>query len=168
MKLPSNILNLLKESGLSYELIEHRTVFTAQDKGATLKINPKAIGKTLAVKLGNKYALVVLPANRNLDKNAFKKVVNGYFKKIGEKAVKDLDFTKEQWINKNLKGSKAGAIPPIGRLWKLPTFADRALLQNSKIIINGGAHELSLKLSSSAYRKLLPDLVIGSFSKIRK
>ncbi len=151
-------IDFLGSSRLKYELIEHRTVYTAFDKAATLKVPLKTVGKTLAVKLDPPTggpALVLISANKNLDKGKLKKTAK----------AKKIDFLKEAWMKRNLKGIKIGAIPPFGNLWKLPTFTDRALFQNPKIIVNSGDYNWSIKLNPSLLKKIIPDLVIGNFSK---
>jgi len=79
-----------------------------------------------------------------------------------------VDFVKEVWMKKNLKGVKVGAIPPFGNLWRLPTFVEKSLLQNPKIIVNGGDYNWSIKISPAVLKKIIPNLVVGSFSQSRK
>ncbi len=154
---PQKVIRLLERAKVKYEPVEHRTVYTAFDKAATLRVPLKVIGKTLAVKLDKNPALVLIPANKNLDKEKLKKVAR----------AKKVDFLKEVWMKKNLKGIKIGATPPFGNLWKLFTFVDRALFQNTKIIINSGDHSWSIKITPNSLKKIIPDLILGSFSKSR-
>jgi prolyl-tRNA editing enzyme YbaK/EbsC (Cys-tRNA(Pro) deacylase) len=170
MAIPKKLLKFINSAKVKYEPVEHRKVFTAYDKAATLKAPQKIIGKTLVAKLdpegkplasygaGKTPALVLIPANKNLDIQKFKKVTG----------AKKIDFIKEAWMKKNLKGVKIGAIPPLGNLWGFPTFADKTLLKEPKIIINAGDYNWSIKISSAVLKKLIPDLVIGSFSQTRK
>ena len=163
MAIPSKVLKFLEEAKIKYEPVGHRTVYTAYDKAATLKIPEKIVGKTLVVRLGRVIGLVLIPANRNLDKGKLKKIAHplyGYPKKI--------DFVTEAWMKKNLKGVKVGAIPPFGNLWRLPTFIDRSLLKAPKIYINGGDYNWSIKISGASLKKLIPDLIAGNFGKTRK
>jgi prolyl-tRNA editing enzyme YbaK/EbsC (Cys-tRNA(Pro) deacylase) len=157
MPISKKLTKLLEEKKIKYEPIEHRTVYTAYDKAATLKIPEKIVGKTLTVKLDKNYGLVLIPANKNLDKAKFKKIAK----------VKSVDFAKEVWIKKNLKGVKVGAVPPLGNLWKLPTFIDRFLMNQSKIIINGGDYNWSIKINSAVLKKIIPDLITGGLTKPR-
>lgn len=168
MPIPKKLIKFLERSKTKYEAIRHRTVYTAYDKSATLRIPQKIIGKTLAVKLDRNFALVLIPANRNLENAKLKKLVNATRKKIGEKAIKAIDFATEAWLKNNLKGVKVGAIPPFGNLWGLPIFIDRSLLNNPKIIINAGDYNWSIKMSSANFKKLIPDSIIGQISKARK
>lgn len=155
MPIPQKIIKFLEKAKIKYEPIEHRTVYTAYDKAATLKVPQKIIGKILVVKLEKTPALVLIPANKNLDIPKLKKIAK----------AKNLVFIKEIWMKKNLKGAKAGAIPPFGNLWNLPTFVDRSLMRKEEIIVNGGDYNFSIKLNPADLKKLIPDLKIGNFSK---
>ena len=157
MPIAKRLEKFLKENKIKAEPIEHRMVYTAFDKATTLKVPEKIVGKTLTLKIDKGYALALIPANKNLDKTKFKKVAK----------VKNVDFVKEAWIKKNLKGVKVGAVPPFGNLWKLPTFIERSLMHLPKIIVNGGDWKNSIKISPTIFKKSTPDLVIGNFSKVR-
>lgn len=169
MSIPKKLQKFLDNNKVKYDLIKHRIVYTAFDKAQTLRIPQKIVGKTLVVKFnpigksaasygaGKNYALVLIPANKNLDKGKFKKVAK----------VKNIDFVTENWVKKNLKGVKIGAVPPFGNLWKLPTFIDRSLMKQSKIIVNGGNWNWSIKISPTVFKKAISDFNIGSFSKSR-
>lgn len=158
MPIFKKLIKFLEENKVKYESVKHRTVYTAQDKAATLKVKPNIIGKTLVLKLDKRISIVLIPANKNLDKNKFKKVAK----------AKKLDFVSERVMKNQLKGVKIGAIPPFGNLWRLPTFIDKSLILNKKIIVNGGDYNFSIKISPAAFKKLIPDLIIGNFSKSRR
>jgi len=186
MATPQKIIKFLENSKTKYELLKHKTVYTAYDKAATLKVPEKIVGKTLVVKLdpagkssvshgaSRGMALVLIPANKNLDKQKLRKIAKAKSVDASTSSVSTLsscrrvDFVKENWMKKNLKGVKIGAIPPFGVLWKLPTFIDRGLLQNPKIIINSGDYNYSIKISPAVLKKIIPDLITGNFSVARK
>jgi len=169
MSIPQKIQKFLEKNKTKYEPTEHRTVYTAYDKAATLKVPEKTIGKTLIMKIdpigkpsasygaSKNYVLVLIPANKNLDKVKLRKTAR----------AKSVDFAKEAWAKKNLKGVKVGAVPPFGNLWKLPTFIDRSLINQPKIIINGGDYNWSIKINPTVLKKIIPDLIISSLSKTR-
>jgi Ala-tRNA(Pro) deacylase len=144
MPLPGKVIKFLEKAGVKYEVVEHRKVFTAHDKAATLKVHPKIVGKTLAIKIDKQLALVLIPANRNLDKKKLAKLSK----------AKKIDFASEKIIKSKLKGIKLGAIPPFGNLWKISTFSDKSLLKNPKIILNGGDYLRSLKMSPAAFKNI--------------
>ena len=167
MAVSKKIIKYLASAKVKPEIIPHKIVYTAHDKAKTLRVLEKEIGKTLVLKFDGQVGFALIPANKNLDKGKFKKIVNHWRKKKGEKLVKTVNFAKENWMKKKLVGIKVGAIPPFGNLWKFPTFADRAILKNSKIIVSAGNYQESLKITPSNLKKLIPDLVSGTFSKKR-
>ena len=166
IKIPAKVSKFLERQG-KHEILKHKKVFTAYDKAATLKIPEKMVGKTLVVKLDRDLALVLVAANKNLNKVKLKILVNETRKKAGGKLVKSIGFATEVLIKKNLKGVKVGAVPPFGALWKLPTFVDGGLMKNPKIIVNSGNHSRSLKINPTIFKKL-PSGIIGSFSQPKR
>jgi Ala-tRNA(Pro) deacylase len=155
MAIPKKILNFLEKAKIKYEIIKHKTVFTAFDKSQTLKVPEKIVGKTLILKANNSLVFVLIPANRNLDLKKIKK-------KIGKVKI---ELASERLIKKKIKGVKVGAIPPFGNLWKCQTLFDNSIKKEKEIILNGGDWNFSIKVLTKDLKKLVPDVVFGSFSK---
>ena len=166
MTVSKKLIKFLEDKKIKYELLEHRVVYTGHDKAATLRIEPKMVGKTLVIKFDKGYGLVLIPVNKLLCLKKAKKSINAWLKKKEQKSIKKIDFVKESWMKKNLKGVKVGAVPPFGEIWKLVTFVDRSLMKSKKLIVNAGDYSLSFKLSPSNLKKV-DDLVETSFSKPR-
>ena len=120
------------------------------------------------MKMDRMFAIVLIPANKNLDKEKLKKAVNAKLKKEGKKLIKKIGLATENWMKKNLKGIKIGAVPPFGSLWKLPTFVDKGLTKNPKIIVSAGDYNYSFRISSAGLKKLVPDIIMATFSRARK
>ena len=166
--LPKTIQNFLEKNKIKYEVIEHKTVFTALDKAATLRVKPAIVGKTVVVAFdGQNHALALIPANKNLDKAKILAAANKIRPKVGLKNLKKADFAKEPWVKAHIKGIKIGTTPPLGALYDLPLFLDSTLAKQSKIIINGGDYTLSLKISPTSLVKL-ENTIKGSFSQAKK
>lgn len=157
IKIPKKVSNFLEKTKTKHGLMAHRTVYTAHDKAATLKVKAGAVAKVLAVKTDGELALAVIDGNRNLDVNKLLKLA---------KAEK-IDFAKEKIIGETFKGIKPGAIPPFEGLWNLKVFCDRKLLEVSKIFLSGGNYETSIKITPAAFKKINSDMAIGNFSVAR-
>jgi len=168
MSIPKKIIKYLEEAKLKYEPIEHKTVYTAFDKARTLKIKTNIIGKTLILKTDKDLIVCLISANKNLDKNKFKKAINLKRKKLGQKSIKKIEFVSERVMKNKFKGVKIGTIPPFGSLWQLQTFIDRSFLKNPKIILSAGDYNWSIKITPKSFKKLIPDLIAGNVSKKRK
>ena len=190
MAIPKKVINFLEKGKVKYEAIGHRTVYTAFDKAKTLKRGPlaggwgggrrpeKMVGKTLILKTDGKLAMVLIPANKNLDLQKFKKLAKALpaacLPDRPGRQVKKIDFASERLIKNKFKGVKVGAIPPFGLqparhpTKKILTFIDKSLLKNPKIIANGGDYNFSIKISSNQLKKILPDAIFGNFSEKKK
>ncbi len=166
MKIPSKIIKFLDRNKIKYGIVNHRTVFTAHDKAATLKVKPNLIGKTLVLKTDKDLTVFLIPGNKNLDKNKAKKEINNWRKGQGLKPAKNVDFISETVMKNKFKGIKIGALPPFGEIFKLPTLIDRGLLKEKNIFVNSGIYEFSFKVSPKIFEKL-ENCKIGVFSKAK-
>ena len=166
MPVSSKIIKYLDENKYKYEIIEHKTTYTAWDTSQTKKIKPQEVTKALIMRADNDYVLALLPANRNLDKQKLLKIINVARKKIGAKTYKKIDFAKEAWMKKNLPG-KVGAVPPFTKLLKIEIFIDSLLAKNKKIYLGSGEYVYSVRVTASQYLKI-ENPVKGSFSKSKK
>ena len=154
---PKKVEDFLKKNAAKFELINHKTVFTAFDKAQTLKIKPAIIAKVLVLKAGNEIAMALIPGDKNLDFDKLQKAAK----------LKKLDFVKEAVIKNKFKSVDPGAIPPLCELWGMRVFADRTLMGQTKIILAAGSYEWSIKMTPAAFRKITPGLVIGNFAKAK-
>ena len=169
MAVSKKIISFLEKNKVKYEILKHRTVYTAFDKAKTLKIPEKMVGKTLVLKTDGKLAMVLIPANKNLDLQKFKKLAKALpaacLPDRQGRQVKKIDFASERLIKNKFKGVKVGAIPPFGNLWGIRTFIDNSLMREKEIILNGGDYNFSIKLKSKEIKKLVPDSIFGNFGK---
>lgn len=167
MAILKDLQKMLEKNKIKHEVIDHRTVFTALDNARTQHINPKEVVKTLVMRIdAKKHILALIPADKNLDKKKLLKEVNKWLKKEGEKAVKAVEFAKEAWMKKNVKG-KVGATIPLGSLNNMTAFIDRSLLKNKNLIINSGDYEKSVKIATKKFIDM-EEMVKGAFSEAKK
>lgn len=164
--IPSKVLKFLEKSRVKFEPVKHKTVYTAYDKAATLRIKPNIVGKTLVLKTDSDVTMVLIPGNKNLDKVKFQKVLNIWRKKQGMKLVKKIDFISETVMKNKFAGIKLGAIPPFGKLFGLPAFIDKELTKEKNILVNTGIYEESFKVSPKIFDKL--ETITGVFSKAKQ
>lgn len=172
MPISKKIADYLAKNRYKYEIIEHRTTYTAWDTAQTEKVKPQEVGKALIMKADNDYFVALIPSNKNLDKKKLLKVINARIKKEhsfanasageGKKACKKIDFAKEAWMKKNLPG-KVGATSPFAGLTGLEIYFDNALKKNKKIYLGSGEYTASIRISVSQYLKIEKP-VMGNFS----
>lgn len=167
MPMLKSLQNLLEKNKVKHEVVDHKTAYTAMDSAQTQHINPREVVKTLVMKVNpRKYVLALIPANKNLNKEKFLKEVNKWLKKGGEKTVKTVEFAKEAWMKKNIKG-KIGATVPMGSLNKIAAFIDKNLLKQKNLVINTGDYEKSIKLATKKFLEL-EEMIKGNFAEAKK
>lgn len=157
MAISKKVLDYLKKKKYKFEIIEHKTTYTAFDTARTTqkqekKVKPEEIAKALVVKMDKDYAVALVPAPKRLDKKKLLKVVNTVRKKNKEKSYKSLNLTKEAWMKKNIPG-KVGAIPAFRELLGLDIFIDAALARQKNIFVGSGEYEFSIKVPTKEYIK---------------
>lgn len=159
-KISKKVISYLEKNKYKYEIIKHRTTFTAWDTAQTEKVKPQEVAKTLVMKVDNDWVLAMLPSGRNLDK----KVLLGLIKKKNsEKSVKKLDFADEKWLKKNMKLGKLGAIPPFKELLKKELYLDKLMAKEKKVYVSSGEYDASFRLPMSQFLKIEKP-ILGNFS----
>lgn len=166
MAISKKIIGFLNKEKYKYQIIEHRTTYTAWDTAQTEKVKAQEVVKVLVLKLDKDYAVALVPGNKNLDKQKFLKVYNAIQKKNDLKSAKKVEFAKEVWMKKSLPG-KVGATPPFSSLLKLQIFSDKGLMKNKKVYFNSGEYEFSFLISAKEYLKK-ENPVLGVFSAKKK
>jgi len=130
----------LKQHAVSFTVLGHEPVFTSEQAAAARGTSLASGAKALVVKAGEKFVLLVLPADRKLDSRKARDTLG----------VKSLRFASKEEIQ-SLTGLQPGAIPPFGSLFQLPTYCDPALGENPSINFNAGDHAVSIQMSYSDY-----------------
>lgn len=153
MPIPKKLLNHLEKNKIKYEILSHKTVYTAYDLANTLKRKLSEIAKTLVVKADKDYYLVIIPAHYRLDLNKLKKLLQS----------KKIEIAKENIMQKVFK-VKPGAITPFGSIHKVGVVVDRALLKTQQVILGAGSFTESLRLKIKDFLKL-EDPTLGNFGK---
>jgi len=179
----------LDESGVKYEVAEHRTVYTAYDVAATMKIKLNQVAKSLLIKFnkpfitGEKpYAIVVVPADKNIDLKKLVKVVSAQAVELNKKLrlakpekgkkplidiynkVSKVSIPKEGEMKLKFKVIP-GAMAAFGSIYKLPVFVDKAV--KGSLVFSSGSFEESIKMRAGDFVKTEEGLT-GNFSVAKK
>jgi Ala-tRNA(Pro) deacylase len=139
-----NIINILKENDISYEVYEHEPVYTNPTMALALNVSESETVKSLVLMTREmKMVVLVLPGNQKVD---WKKAAAG----IGTKKV---SFAKPEQVLEKV-GCEVGCVPPFGQLTELPVFMEKELLKKEFVYFNPGVHHKSFKIKSWDLKKL--------------
>lgn len=143
--IPAKVKKFLDQNKVKYQVLKHRTVYTAYDLAQTLKKKLNEVVKALVIKLDKGHAIVLLPASHQVDFKALKKALG----------AKKVDIDKENVMTKLFK-VKPGAISAIhGPLNKIPVYVDKAVLKAQKVVAQAGSFEESLHLKAKDLIKVV-------------
>ncbi|MHC4396507.1 MAG: aminoacyl-tRNA deacylase [Planctomycetota bacterium] len=144
------VIKFLDESGVKYEVTEHKPAFTAQRMAAVAHEPGKFVAKPVIVNADDKYLMCVLAACYKIDLGTLKKQLG----------AKKLELANEKDMGKMFSDCELGAEPPFGNLYDLPTIMDKALEADDHIMFQAGTHDKAVRISMADYIKLVKPKVL--------
>jgi len=144
MPVPSRIRDFLDSENVSYEELRHPPAFTGQEVAHELHLSGKQCAKTVVLEGDGRLAMAVLPASNRLNLQDLKAVME----------VEHLEMLAESALNKLFPDCQAGAIPPLGRLYGMEVWVDRAVCDSEHIVFCAGTHEDCIRMKYSDFAKL--------------
>ncbi len=135
--------NWLRDSGVPVTVLHHEPVYTSEQAAAVRGTSLASGAKALVVKAGERFVLLVLPADRKLDSRRARE----------QFGVKALRFATREEVE-HLTGLQPGSIPPFGSLFRLSTYCDPALADNPSINFNAGDHRISIQMAYQDYLRM--------------
>jgi len=159
MAIPKKLLNHLDKNKIKYDVLEHKTVYTAYDLAQTMKRKLQEIAKTVLIKADKSYYLVVVPAHYKLDFAKIKKLLK----------VKKIKIAKEGEMKTKFK-VKPGAITPFGTIHKVGVVVDKSLLKVRDVIFGAGSFTESIVMKPKDFMELedAQKAAIGKRDKSKK
>jgi Ala-tRNA(Pro) deacylase len=133
----------LTTAGVPFTVLRHRPVFTSEEAAAVRGVPLASGAKALVLKAGERFVMVIVPANRKLDSKKAREVLG----------VKALRFATREEVEE-LTGLQPGSIPPFGSLFGLPTHCDPALGEQPTINFNAGDHAISVQMMHADYLRV--------------
>jgi Ala-tRNA(Pro) deacylase len=141
---PAKISKYLQKLKIKYKLIRHKTVYTAHDAAATMKVKLGEVAKTLHVIADKNNFLVVLPASHSLDLQKLKKVLK----------AKKLEIAKEKIMAKVFKLKNGPLVPLSGFYKNVPILVDRSLTKVKRVIFSAGTFKDSIEVKIKDFLKI--------------
>jgi prolyl-tRNA editing enzyme YbaK/EbsC (Cys-tRNA(Pro) deacylase) len=87
----------LEQRGSAFELLPHQQAYTSTDEARALGIDAGEVLKTLAVRTGPRYALVVIPASRRLDLHLVRDALGDHHARLASEEELGRDFAATSW-----------------------------------------------------------------------
>ena len=145
-----SLTEYLDNNRVPYLVITHSPAYTAQGIAGLTHISGKELAKTVIVKLDEKLAMAVLPANFNVDLAVLRRALK----------ARTIALAAEEELEDRFAECETGAMPPFGNLFGLPVFADVNLATDKEIAFNAGTHQELIRMSWDDFKRLAEPMVI--------
>ena len=144
------VTEFLNDSSVNYDIVEHVSVFTAQQMAALEHEPGRYVAKPVIVKADGEFMMCVLAACYKIDLGALK----------NQLGVQKVELADENEIGEIFDDCDLGAEPPFGNLYDLPVIMDKALEDDDHILFQAGTHEQAIRMDMGDYRKLVKPKVL--------
>lgn len=136
---------------VKYISLTHSPAFTSQEIAAAAHVSGKQLAKTVIVKTDGHLAMVVIPANDQVN-----------FAKLRDATgTSNVDLASETEFKDKFSGCEVGAMPPFGNLYDMPVFVSNQLSQQDHILFNAGSHSELMQVSYSDFERLVKPKVVA-------
>jgi len=141
-----SLMTWLESGGIDYELHEHDRSLTALATARAEGVDPHTFEKVVWVRSAEGGdALIVLDAKDHLDLGKAKDVLrSGRVKLVAEEEIAKL-----------APDCDPGAMPAVGSLFGLPTYADLHVCDSAEVSFNAGSHTVAVRVDRAAWEKAL-------------
>lgn len=153
MSVFTQIIEQLNKNAIIYDITKHKAVRTSEEAAAARGVELKTGAKSMIIKAGPSFFLLVMPADRHIDWKKAKQVLK----------TKDIRFASEVEAE-NISQVKMGSVPPFGNILNLPTYFDASIRENEYVNFNPGSVKHSIRMKSTD----LIDLVHPAFADFTK
>ncbi len=155
MELPKKLTKFLKRHKVYYEIQVHPRTVTASETAQVEHVSGKKLAKAVMVKADGKDAMVVLPSTRNVD----------LFKLGAALGKLDVRIEEEVEFKDLFPDCEAGAMPPFGKMYGIPCYADQSLSEEEELYFNAGNHLETIKVFTADFLRV-SKAVVGDFSVV--
>lgn len=146
----------LTNEGVSFREVHHEPTLTSEDSARARGEELRVGGKALLLRIGDGFALFVLPADRKVDSGAIRRELN-----LGK-----LRFATREELAE-LTGLVPGSVPPFGRpILPFSLYVDAAIRDNDRIAFNAGSLTDSMILPMADYLRVAKPETVFAFSTV--
>lgn len=140
----ASLTEFLDTNKVQYLVISHSPAYTAQGIAGLTHISGKELAKTVMVKLDGNLAMAVIPAKFHVSLLLLKRAAQ----------AKHVELATEEEFRDRFAGCETGAMPPFGKLFGLPVYAEESLEKDKEIAFNAGTHRELIRMSWEEYKRL--------------
>ncbi len=144
MAVSGQLKQYLDDNNVDYTVLTHPRAYTAQEIAAALHVPGKEMAKTIIVKCGIEYVMIVLPASYKLSFEDMKSFFH----------TENIELATEDTFQSLFPDCEVGAMSPFGNLYHMPVYMAKSLEEDKEIAFNAGTHTDAIKMKMDDFMKL--------------
>jgi Ala-tRNA(Pro) deacylase len=140
----ARLLEWLSSHGIEFEVHRHDPAFTALQTARAEGVEPRTFAKVVVVAAGDdRTVMIVLDATDHLDVAKARLVFD----------TNHVRLLAEPELLALAPGCDVGAMPAVGALYGLPTYADHAVHEEPEISFNAGSHQVAARVDRARWER---------------
>lgn len=154
MTIAKRLKDHLERVGVAYDTVPHPRTATASETAQAAHVPGDLVAKGVVVHHEQGYVLAVVPSTHRIDLGAVQEIVGAR-----------LGLAGENEIDRIFGDCSAGAVPPIGAAYDLPTLLDQSLDDRDEVYFEGGDHKTLVLVTGKDFQQLMSDARRARFSE---
>lgn len=155
MSIPSRLSSYFEQCGTRYELCAHEHSRSSAETARTARVPRHELAKSVILEDDDGCVMAVVPSDQYV-------MVGELGRMLGRRHLRLAD---ESRIAGLFGDCDRGAIPPIGMAWGIETIVDEEVEENDIVYMEGGDHEMLLRMSHDQFHRLMSTARHGHFCK---
>jgi Ala-tRNA(Pro) deacylase len=155
MSMSHRLADYLERHRARYEVCAHPHSHTSAQTARLAHIPEHQLAKSVLLEDDEGYVMAVVPADTRV--------------RVGELARllgrSTLHLADESRIKAVFDDCEPGAVPAFGMAWGVQTVVDDELQENAEIYVEGGDHEVLVRMSGEQFNALMREAKHGRFSR---
>ncbi len=145
MAILRRLKDYLDSQKVRYDVLAHQEAFTATTIAHALHVPGKELAKVVMVKIGDRFAMTVLPSTWKVDLKRLKEVFR----------TSHVQLATEEEFKGLFPDCDIGAMPPFGNLYGLEVYVDRSLTEDEEIVFQAGTHREAIRMRYQDFATLV-------------
>lgn len=150
MAILPRLKEMLEANGVSYTHHVHPTAYTAREVAQLEHLPQHRFAKAVVFWGDEGYAMAVLPADYVVDLQELRAALG----------IKRARLATEKELAELFPDCELGAMPPLGNLYKMPTYVESSLAEEEWIAFNAGTHQDVVHLRFEDFKRLTKPLIV--------
>ncbi len=136
MPILKRLKDYLDSQNVPYQVFDHDAAYTAPEIAHALHVSGKMFAKVVIAKVDDRFVMLVLPSNWQVDFKRIRAVLNG----------RHVRLATESEIQGLFPDCEIGTMPPFGNLYGMLVYVDQLLAEDQEIVFEAGTHLGAVKL----------------------